>query len=72
MKGYRDLRDPRRVLYLRISEQDADMLGEVSAQVGEPEDRRRSPRSQVAIRAMRIGLGVLQQRLATAADTTSG
>ena len=72
MKGYRDIRNPSRIVYLRISEQDAEMLKGVAAQVGEPKDGRRSPRAQVALRAMRIGLGVLQQRLAATTDAPGG
>ena len=72
MKGYRDLRDPKRIVYLRISEQDAEMLTEVASRVEVPEDGRRSSRAQVARRAMRIGLHVLQQRLAATPDAAGG
>jgi hypothetical protein len=64
-KGYRDVRPKHRVVYIRLSEQDADLLSEVSELIKPPVDGRKSTRVEVARNALRIGLAVMQQRVLT-------
>ena len=64
-KGYRDVRPKHRVVYIRLSEQDADLLSEVSELIKPPKDGRKSTRVEVARNALRIGLAVMQQRVLT-------